>query len=359
MSDKKFNIFQVAGIYKAEEIHTRVIAELINPKSPFHNNGTAFLGKFLQKLDDITLSDKELANAEVKTEVRTDEGRRIDLVISTKSRYLPFEVKIRAEDQDVQLQDYYKFAEAQAKDGQEVPCIYYLTPNKKEPSKQSRGNLTRDQIRLLSFEEDILRWLEKCIKELENPSDVLEITKQLRDNIKSQPGKAVFSEWTWGDVLDIICTELSRNYNLHWIECTYRYKIFTLNRKEFGKESLELALWVEKESKDKLGLYLICALTREDGIPSYRHDIPYSDGRYDELLKATFLDDGRALGLQTKRMWDRLPNDSRYKSLDAETCYSKIEEIFEQLQPDPYRRLKRNEAEGKRQHKSGKGEREA
>jgi len=33
MSDKKFNIFQVAGIWKSEEIHTSVIAELINPKN--------------------------------------------------------------------------------------------------------------------------------------------------------------------------------------------------------------------------------------------------------------------------------------------------------------------------------------
>lgn len=47
MSDKKFNIFQVAKIWNSEEIHTSVIAELINPQSAFHDWGAVFLDKFL------------------------------------------------------------------------------------------------------------------------------------------------------------------------------------------------------------------------------------------------------------------------------------------------------------------------
>ena len=44
---KTFNIFQVAGIWKSEEIHTRVIAELLDPNSQFHDMGIVFLEKFL------------------------------------------------------------------------------------------------------------------------------------------------------------------------------------------------------------------------------------------------------------------------------------------------------------------------
>ena len=63
MSDeknKKFNIFQVAGIWKSEEIHTSVIAELINPKSAFHDKGADFLDKFLLWIGIPTLSREKL-----------------------------------------------------------------------------------------------------------------------------------------------------------------------------------------------------------------------------------------------------------------------------------------------------------
>lgn len=330
-SDKKFNIFQVAEMHNDEIAHTSVIAELLNPQSTFHDKGIIFLDKFLRRLG-IELSAEELADAKVQTEAYTDKKRRTDMVISAGSRYLPFEMKVCAGDQDKQLQDYYEFAKAQgAKNGQEVPCIYYLTLNTHEPSEQSRGNLSKDQIRRLSFKKDILRWLVSCMKEPDIPSDVLEIMKQLYDNIEGGFSK-------WGDVLADICRRLSK-YELLWTECTEGHKIFTLNKKEFGKESLEFALRINKEKdKNKLGLYLIGGFTSENGKTDYSSHIyaPYNAGRYNELLEATFRDGGRTLGLKavsTENPWDWLPKDSRYKGLSVETCYSKIEEIFEQLQP--------------------------
>ena len=76
MSEKKFNIFQVAGIWKSEEIHTSVIAELINPKSEFHDKGADFLDKFLQmEKIGVELTGEKPEDAVVETEVPTGQGQ--------------------------------------------------------------------------------------------------------------------------------------------------------------------------------------------------------------------------------------------------------------------------------------------
>jgi len=347
MSDKKFNIFQVAGIWKSEEIHTSVIAELINPKSAFHNNGAAFLDKFLQmEKIGVKLSPDELKKAEVKTEVPTDKGRRIDMVISAGSCCLPFEVKIWAGDQDAQLYDYHEFVKTKVRPGQEKLKVYYLTPDGHEPSEWSRRNLSDDEIQILSFKEDILPWLNDCINETQYPADVLEIMKQLRDNIQGQSDTRNrsdlqgFSCWRREDVLDAVYRELLK-YDLPWTECTNDYETFTLNKMAFDHVSLEFALRIRKESGDRVQLYLICGITREDGKPDYATAGDYiteneeNAGQFKRLLADTFLEDGRTLGVKTgKTTWNRLPKDTRYENLDVEQCCREIAAIFETLRPE-------------------------
>ncbi len=349
ISEKKFNIFQVAGIWKSEEIHTSVIAELINPKSEFHDKGADFLEKFLQMQKiGVELTGEKLEDAVVETEVPTGQGRRIDMVITTKNLYLPFEVKIWAGDQDAQLRHYYEFAKSQ---GKEVPAIYYLTPEGHEPSEQSRGDLG-DAVRLLSFKADIRPWLKECMDTLDIRihSDVWEIMRQLYDNIAGQPGSQGFSKWTW-DVLDTICLELARKYDLQWTDRKDRkedpYKIFTLKKEGF----LEFDLRIEKAGKDQVELYLICCLKREGEKISYRSDvvdkyISEHKWAYSGLLKATFKDGGKTFGVKDesvtiKTAWNRLPENLCRKKLDAEQCLCEIEKIFKELNPRVYQALKR------------------
>lgn len=359
MSDKKFNLFQVAGVWKSEEIHTSVIAELINPQSAFHDKGAVFLGKFLRTIG-IELRPEELEMATVETEVPTGEDRRIDMVISTKSLYLPFEVKIWAGDQDAQLWDYYAFAKAEAeKNGQKLLKIYYLTPDGHKPSEQSRKNpldgkerLSDHQICQLSFDYHILRWLEDCIgdcKEADAPRDVLEIMRQMYDNIAGQPGSQGFSKWT-RDVLDTICLKLAPEYDLQWTDRKDRkedpYKMFTLKKEGL----LEFDLRIEKAGKDQVELYLICCLKREgekiccqsDVVDRY---ISEHKGAYTGLLKAAFKD-GEAYGVKDesvtiKTAWNRLPENLCRKKLSAEQCPCEIEKIFEELNLSVYQSLKR------------------
>ena len=360
MSGKKFsfNIFQVAGIWKSEEIHTSVIAELINPKSGFHDKGAVFLDKFLLWIGKPLLSpeeQEEFKNAEVKTEVLTNEGRRIDMVISTKSFYLPFEAKIWAGDQDAQLWDYYEFAKKQGKD---VPKVYYLTPDGHKPSAQSRKKLRDDQICLLSFKGHILRWLEDCMKEPDIPSDVLEIMKQLRDNIQGGPapqtrpgiaGKPGFSPWNGkSDVLYEVYQKLSSVYRLPWTECGGDYMTFTLHKEKFEKASLEFALRIKKEGQNQMRLYLICGLTGGDGKTDYDSAGDYiskNPSAFKKLLENTFQDSGKALEIKPdpiKSAWNRLPERDCYRKLNTDGCCGEIERIVKALQPRPGQELRKS-----------------
>lgn len=340
MPDKKFNIFQVAKIWKAEEIHTLVIAELINPQSSFHDYGAIFLDKFLQKIG-IQLPDEELKDALVTTEVPTSKGRRIDMVISTANYYLPFEVKIWSRDQDTQLWDYYQFAQEQKK---KTPAVYYLTPDGHKPSPQSCLGLTDKQFCQLSFKKHILPWLEDCINVCKENPDVLSIMRQLHDNIqgrtdiRERPGTGPknFSLWNstqWNREKDVLVDIYDKLSNLPWTECTNDYMTFTLRQKKFEETALEFALRVCKESNNKMQLFLICGITREDGKPNYASAGDYISEHKDHfkaLLNHTFReDDFKAQVKSGKTTWNRLPKDG-YTGLDADQCYNKIMEILQQ-----------------------------
>lgn len=234
-----FNIFQVAGIWKSEEIHTRIIAELINPQSAFHTMGAELLKRFIQAMD--LPPALEGPGTEVETEVHTGQARdrRIDLVLCTEQDYLPIEVKIWAEDQENQLYDYYQFARTQRAN---VPFICYLTPLGDLPSPRStRGSsgerLEEGQIRCRSFREHIRPWLKDCLEDasLALPPDMAEIMRQLHDNIAH--GFTMEK-----DILEVAEQLLSRDYKLTWTECTADYRTFTLH----ACGALEVAVRLKK-----------------------------------------------------------------------------------------------------------------
>lgn len=343
---KTFNIFQVAGIWKSEEIHTRVIAELLNPNSQFHDMGTAFLQKFLVALGlHEDLSETKAENISVETEVPTDTVRRIDMVISTPNYYLPFEVKIWAKDQNSQVYDYYQFACSKAReDNQKTPHIYYLTPDGHDPSGWSLGGADDElPVVTLSFQKDILPWLNDCITNTAQPipTDVLEIMKQLRDNIQGYPGEGeserhpghpCFSKWWKEDVLDRIYQTLCQQYNLSWTECTDRYITCTLHK----ENNLEFALRVKKETKDSVSLHLICGITMENEKPNYALAGPYiydHPQEYKALLSNTFFNPENVSGSTSKSTWNRLKgmDHKNQDGISPEVCLGKIEEVLSWL----------------------------
>ncbi len=152
---RAFNIFSVLGVSSDEVKTCRVIYELLSP-SGSHGQGTLFLKLFFKTVLDIEVTDQELAIAKVHREYVIDDSRRIDLVISTNDMFIPIEVKIYAEEQRHQCDDYLTEARKHVSN----PYLYYLTRFGTEPSSNSASDLS--YIRTISFKDHIIDWLTQC-----------------------------------------------------------------------------------------------------------------------------------------------------------------------------------------------------
>lgn len=90
--------------------------------------------------------------------------RFIDLVISFDNFIIPFEIKIEAEDQDNQCEDYIEYSSIRNK---HAPILFYLTKNGKEPAENSIKSDSRYYkcIRLISWKNHVIEWLDYLIKD--------------------------------------------------------------------------------------------------------------------------------------------------------------------------------------------------
>lgn len=149
-----FNVFKIANIVTDEVTICRMLYELLSPTGS-HYQGITYLKLFVEKVLKIQMSESELASAAVYREFSIDENRRIDIVIRTKERLVPIEVKVYAEDQDNQCYDYYQKAINSN--------LFYLTRHGDFPSDYSANGLTDKQVTAISFSDDILNWLGKCL----------------------------------------------------------------------------------------------------------------------------------------------------------------------------------------------------
>lgn len=160
---KAFNIFQICDIDEDEVKNCRMLYELLSPFGT-HGQGMLYLELFFEIVLRLSLTETELQTAKVYREYTTDEYRRIDLLIETKSMFIPIEVKINASEQEKQCFDYYE----EAKRHNKRVLMYYLTKDGSAPSEYSTGNQMEsceNKIAQISFADDILKWLSACLKQ--------------------------------------------------------------------------------------------------------------------------------------------------------------------------------------------------
>ncbi|HRI61435.1 MAG TPA: PD-(D/E)XK nuclease family protein [Saprospiraceae bacterium] len=177
---ERFNIFRVLGLESDEvRTHSLFLAELLSPAGS-HGMGHVFLDQFLFHFE---VDDFDAPAAKVTAEfhigrVSEDEGGRIDLVIESKGRRILIENKIFAGDQPNQLLRYHRF------DGDAI--LYYLTLFGAKPSGESTGNgqLTDEQFTCISYESDILNWLEACREKATRLPNVRETIAQYIELVK-------------------------------------------------------------------------------------------------------------------------------------------------------------------------------
>ena len=168
------SILQIAGKEQSEVVICRLISFLLNPNEK-HGQKEKFLNLFLQTIKEIeeesVLSEDELKSLQVITEFPANR-RRIDIVIKSNKRFLPFEVKIWAPDQNTQCKDYYDFAKEQHPVG--AKKVFYLTIDGHEPNESSMDKLKDEgHLKLLSFRNHVLSWLEQCENDKDSYSPIL------------------------------------------------------------------------------------------------------------------------------------------------------------------------------------------
>lgn len=167
-----FNVFSVLGLQTSEvRLHSALIAELLNPNGD-HGLGDKFLEAFLDVLNmhfnDKFIFDTKTAKVEVEHFIGSisddgETGGRIDLFIQDQYKQtIIIENKIYACDQDRQMYRYNHYAKQNLNLKDEQVRLLYLTLEGDVPSKESCGDEIFD-FTCISYKDDILKWLDKCL----------------------------------------------------------------------------------------------------------------------------------------------------------------------------------------------------
>ena len=155
----RFNMFRICGVNHYENTHSAILTEFLNPKGT-HGLKSKLLECFIKTLgENFTINGFNCENARIYTEYSTPEGR-IDILIEDEKRKkaIIIENKIYANDQLNQLKRYDSYAKNKYPKGNYQ--ILYLTLNGKEATEQSGKGVSYLTI---SYEENIINWLEKCV----------------------------------------------------------------------------------------------------------------------------------------------------------------------------------------------------
>lgn len=141
---------------------SKILAWLLDPRQN-HGQGCQFLRLFLDALG-VNVGIDECDHAEVRTEVFITQGR-LDILISTIDLRVAVENKPWAGDQEAQLARYFAHFDTC---GTSNCIVIYLTSKGAVPPEYSISEQERDrrikaqQLRLWSYDKEILGWLARC-----------------------------------------------------------------------------------------------------------------------------------------------------------------------------------------------------
>lgn len=172
---EKFNVFEILGVQSNEtRLHSALLAELLNPDGS-HGLGAEPLRVFVAEMCNDSLADFKCDNAKVyvelsigRVEADCEAGGRIDLLIKDRDgKAIIIENKIYAGDQPKQLYRYNKYANDAF--GESNYQLFYLTLDGHSASELS-VQVSEDEGKLedgrdyyvLSYKEDIIKWLNQC-----------------------------------------------------------------------------------------------------------------------------------------------------------------------------------------------------
>lgn len=157
-----FNLFDAINKSHYENYHSDIIAYLLNPNEKhFHKEFCEQFISLIKNTKDVNIPDYKFVK--VSREKQISNARRIDIFIETDTFKIIIENKIWAYDQEVQLSDYYDWANGEY--GPKPVYLFYLTPFETPPSEKSIPKEKLNELEKshryfsLSYNKDILNWL--------------------------------------------------------------------------------------------------------------------------------------------------------------------------------------------------------
>lgn len=174
---ENFNVFKILGLSTSEvRLHSAFLAELLNPNGE-HGAGDKFLKIFIEEISHKsdgynnhdfvfdTLSVKEVKVEKDIGPVEDEHGGRIDICLEDeKGCYVIIENKIYAGDQSKQMKRYWNYAQEMCNKNTNKYRLIYLTLDGHEPSKDSLVDLQSEAYICLSYNHDIIPWLNRCVE---------------------------------------------------------------------------------------------------------------------------------------------------------------------------------------------------
>lgn len=167
-----FNIFNILGLDKDENSHSKIIKEFLDPYGS-HGMGDTFL-KIFFKIINIPFNNESIYYVKKENFISNisddhEEGGRIDIIITNNHQQIIIENKIYAGDQKNQLLRYHNY--------DKYAILYYLTLDGREATEYSTGS--KEFIyHSISYKSHIMHWLEECMKMSEGVPIVRETIRQ-------------------------------------------------------------------------------------------------------------------------------------------------------------------------------------
>ncbi len=209
LTGERFNVFSILNLQDSEtRLHSKLINELLNPKGR-HGQKDLFLKHFIDVVNSKITDDKydletgnisiqkiksfnsPNATAEIEKHAgfkseNSTEGGRIDILINDNNGHgIIIENKIWAGDQEKQLLRYNNYGNKNFKSFH----LIYLTLDGKMPSSLSTGESLK--YLCLSYNDDIIYWLELCRKECIQLPIIRETITQYINQLKNYSGQSI------------------------------------------------------------------------------------------------------------------------------------------------------------------------
>ena len=191
MGKHDYNIFTLFHNFSDEvNLHSNFIASLLDPNGD-HYKGDLFLKLFLETcgIDDFSI--------DTSTATVFKEFKHIDIYISDGKKHIILENKVYAKDQPTQIARYIetiqnKGAEECDRVKDEDICVLYLHPDGKLPDNQSFGEYHAKllgenpsiEFKVISYGNEILKWIDRCKNEVSNITDLNVFLSQYKDVIE-------------------------------------------------------------------------------------------------------------------------------------------------------------------------------